>query len=506
MHYLVVLESLSALLAYGVFGAIALWRDSRRSVHWSMMARGICVYILGCVMEITAVDAFSAYRSVILQYIGLPFIAPNALLAVADFYDRSPPRWLRYALFALPLFFSILVVAGNPGNLYYSSLSFSPAPPIAHLYITPGPLYYIFFGYTLVLLLCTLHIIIGQMRRRRGHGISREIALVVGLSLPLLANALYQGGLTPREWDITPIVLAITSLLLAYAVLQRNLLQVLPLTRATIVDNMTDAFIIVDMQCRFLEANRAAKEIYPGLETMAVGDALPKLGEGHVLACEENRDFPVVQAPNGRFYRMSQTEVMQGNRAMCVCIMMFDITETQRVMDALQQKASYDPLTHIYNRATFFQMAQVEFGAIAEKGGQAAVMMFDLDHFKRVNDTYGHQCGDMVLEATAQRIQNRLRDGDLFGRYGGEEFCAFFAHIQPDSALLLGESLRESIAAESFRWQESEFALTVSIGIATYDEAQHACLEDMIAQADAALYAAKETGRNRVILYGAGRD
>jgi two-component system cell cycle response regulator len=136
---------------------------------------------------------------------------------------------------------------------------------------------------------------------------------------------------------------------------------------------------------------------------------------------------------------------------------------------------------------------------IATTQKPVSVMMFDIDHFKRVNDTYGHASGDEVLKALAQRVSGGIRDFDLLARYGGEEFVVIMPSTPADHALMVAERLCRIIGAEPFEASGSEtpLAITASIGVATTTnpvEAAAALLE----RADTALYQAKDGGRNQV--------
>lgn len=504
MHIMVALMILSGALSLGAFIIISTKREFQKTEHLSLALLSVCVYIAGSIFGATANSHFSAYRSIIVEYLGLPFIAPHAFLALADFYGKKVKGALRNGLFIFPWLCCILVATGNRHNLFYRSTRFVAGPPLPHLLVEPTPLYILSVSYTLVLLLLTQGMILMQMRERRGHGHQREVLLLIAIGLPILSNLLYLFGFTPNGLDVTPIVLAVTAGLVVYAVQRLNLLQLLPLAKSTIVEKMTDAFIIVDHQCRFLEANPAAREIYPALATLAVGDFFNELDDfigAHFVPCGPDREYPSVQAANGRYYRVSQTNIAHNGKNVCTCIMLYDITETQSLIDALDRKASHDTLTQVYNRGAFFQMAGAEFAAIAQQNGQAAVVMFDLDHFKRVNDTYGHQCGDAVLQATTQRLMKRLRDTDVLSRYGGEEFCAFLTHISAENAVMLANELRQCIAAEPFECGGHRIPVTISIGVAAYDSTLHDTLEAMLGSADKALYAAKKNGRNRVVLF-----
>lgn len=162
----------------------------------------------------------------------------------------------------------------------------------------------------------------------------------------------------------------------------------------------------------------------------------------------------------------------------------------------LEALAFTDKLTGVANRQHFLERAT----AILENlnvGGSASLMILDIDHFKQVNDTYGHSGGDAILQGLAERIQETLRPDDLFARYGGEEFVILLGRARLDVALALAERVREAIAHEPFEYHGNAIKITISIGISDCGYPAPT-LQDMVDRADAALYQAKHNGRNRV--------
>jgi diguanylate cyclase (GGDEF)-like protein len=130
--------------------------------------------------------------------------------------------------------------------------------------------------------------------------------------------------------------------------------------------------------------------------------------------------------------------------------------------------------------------------------GSFSMLMFDLDHFKRVNDTYGHACGDMVLKHVAQILMESIRSSDIAARYGGEEFIILIAHPGKSMAMKIAERIRLIIEASEFKFKEHTIRLTVSCGVACYEKGLDISAESMIDRADKALYRSKQEGRNRV--------
>jgi diguanylate cyclase (GGDEF)-like protein/PAS domain S-box-containing protein len=183
-------------------------------------------------------------------------------------------------------------------------------------------------------------------------------------------------------------------------------------------------------------------------------------------------------------------------------ISLADISERKHAQEVLWRRATQDPLTGIANRGYFMERAQLEWARASRYHHGVAVLMLDLDHFKRVNDTHGHDAGDVVLRGFAERVRKEMRGTDLFGRLGGEEF-ALLAPEDPDRPALneLAERLRLSIARTPFALPDGgALTVTVSIGVAMSD-ADTASFERLLKRADEALYAAKAAGRNQVVFY-----
>jgi diguanylate cyclase (GGDEF)-like protein len=177
----------------------------------------------------------------------------------------------------------------------------------------------------------------------------------------------------------------------------------------------------------------------------------------------------------------------------------FQARELRRQQQHIQKLADEDQLTGLYTRREFENRYREEFERTQRYGSKLSVVMMDLDHFKEINDTYGHPVGDEVLETTGDLIEEKTRSSDVCGRYGGEEFALVLPETPLKGARITAERLRESLAEESFESEGGEeFNVTCSIGIAEYRPSVDDP-EVLLEEADDALYEAKETGRNQVV-------
>jgi len=170
--------------------------------------------------------------------------------------------------------------------------------------------------------------------------------------------------------------------------------------------------------------------------------------------------------------------------------------------DSLQKDAQIDPLTGLLNRRSL----EADVGARCQEGKRFGVLFMDIDHFKSINDRYGHAAGDRVLAALGTTLRSTLRPEDAVGRYGGEEFVALIADAGPESARLVAERLR--LQVESMPpVPGGPSRVTLSVGTTVHDpQKQRESEVELMRRADAALYAAKRSGRNRVVVLPPGSD
>lgn len=171
--------------------------------------------------------------------------------------------------------------------------------------------------------------------------------------------------------------------------------------------------------------------------------------------------------------------------------------ENARLFEEVKQLATIDELTGLNNRRHFDKMANSEFNRAKRYGRVVSAMMLDIDHFKDFNDKYGHAVGDQVLQAIAKLCDQSLRDADILGRYGGEEFVILLPETKRDTAKTVAERIRKRICEALIPTEKGDLSVTISIGVAENNE-HTPTLETLIARADQAMYVAKHKGRNQV--------
>ncbi|MDD0977635.1 GGDEF domain-containing protein [Pseudomonas fontis] len=225
------------------------------------------------------------------------------------------------------------------------------------------------------------------------------------------------------------------------------------------------------------------------------------LAEVLVKGAVEDREYRIIAA-DGQIRWLSDkcfiNQQADSGQRLIVVGMAEDITEKKQLEGELQRLATTDVLTQSSNRRHFFECAHLAFEKARLESAPMAFLLLDIDDFKQINDTYGHQEGDHVLQRIADSGKAVLRRGDLFGRIGGEEFAAVFPGCPPEMAMQVAERLQREIQRLSFSHEAQTFGVTVSQGLTAINEDDEV-LDSLFARADAAMYQAKRQGKNQIV-------
>ena len=206
---------------------------------------------------------------------------------------------------------------------------------------------------------------------------------------------------------------------------------------------------------------------------------------------------------HGEWTQVSRVRTEDG----CTFMYSTDITKLKNTEKSLREALRYvkklaatDSLTGISNRRHFMEQANKEFNRSKRYGHALSILALDIDHFKSINDNYGHQGGDKVLEAISECCQAQLRASDIFGRLGGEEFSILLPETNQALASVMAQKILEAVAALRVEYEDKSIAFTTSIGVAEFSHSG-ATLEALMQFSDQALYEAKHNGRNRLEVY-----
>ncbi len=455
-------------------------------------------------------DRVTDIRITQVQYLGIVGASLAVLffvLALLGLLDRIP-RIVQGLFFVVPVITLVLVWTNGRHRLIWSRTWMIRGGPVPMLGLVHGPAFWVFVVYDYLLLGSVTLLLFHQARTAVGHLRSQAVLLLAALGIVWFANGIYLCGLSPiRHVDTTPIAFTVLAGAMAWALLRHRLLDLLPVAKEEIFYALADGVVVLDAKGRILDLNPAAEVILAMPRKDAVGRPVREVsdlcavtepesiisGVGIGDICIHDKGTP------GRVYDL-RTSVIKDRKGRCIGYLQVwrDISERKSLEQKLERLARTDPLTGANNRRFFMQVANTEVRRCQRYGGTLSMMMIDIDHFKRINDRFGHLAGDAVLVATAKACHELLRDADIFGRLGGEEFAVLCVETNAAGAVALAERLRSRLAGQTMLVDGKPIAITVSIGIASLDRHARDPLHALLKHSDRALYRAKFEGRNRV--------
>ena len=384
-----------------------------------------------------------------------------------------------------------------------------------------------YYSYALILL---AFFILGVGILRANPFFKRQyLIILIGSVIPFAASVFTQTNYTTlADLDMAPISFGVSSILYAYAIFRHQFMDLVPVARGHLIESMSDGVLVLDEQGRIVDINPAMQNIledepasYLGQNVSVILQQWEQSTEQLMNGSETRTELRIPKKPSS-YLDLRITPLYGDDHKMNGRLMVFrDITDRKeverdlrRAMDRLQtqlieigilqsqlrEQAIRDVLTNLFNRRYLEETLERELARATRESYPLCVIMMDLDYFKVVNDTYGHEAGDVVLKTLAQTVTSKSRHGDFVCRYGGEEFVLVMPNIGIEKARERAEDLHTTINALNIPYGRFNLTTTISMGIAWYP-AHGATKETLMRAADMAMYVAKNTGRNRVIIY-----
>lgn len=318
---------------------------------------------------------------------------------------------------------------------------------------------------------------------------------------------------------ISGFILTTTIVLLVanYALMRNHFLEIRVVTRSTLMHLLPDAMLLLSKSGRILDANPAFATLVSNpldeLIDQQIADYLPQLGRA--LSSNEPHDFDLDLSEPDKplFLHASVASADHTDKAGQYLVVLRDVTEYQIIQaellkrdrelqaanSALKELSTTDALTGLPNRRALLQNVEQALALFKRTGREFALLTLDIDHFKSVNDQFGHASGDEALCHIARVLEKQCRNTDSLARYGGEEFVVLLGEVSASETAPAAERFRTAVEAESVTLTSGEvLALTISVGGTTYKEGMST--EALLETADSALYDAKNAGRNRVCI------
>ncbi|GLX69916.1 histidine kinase N-terminal 7TM domain-containing diguanylate cyclase [Paenibacillus glycanilyticus] len=480
------------------------------------------IYIFGSALELSSGTLAEVKFWIAVEYFGMPFLPPVSLMLIMHFLgmERFLKKRIRFLMYLMPLITLVLVLTNDLHHFYYRSVELNTGPGIHHVDLNVGPWYIIQGGYTFGCMIGGIALLLLYWNRMRSSYRLQHIVMLLGLLLPIIGDFLYFGNLTPGGMDPIPVIMAITAALYMWGLVSKGMLNVAPVARDTLFESMSDGVLVLDRNNRLVDYNPAAAAVLPALTSSALGESVLPLMERHTELSKIDLDFSAADESLPRIYDEIQWTVgeqlyyyqirssvirKKGGREASKLIVMIDVTERVRLQEQLRVLAYHDGLTGIFNRRHFIHLSEALLHQSSDQDKPLALLLFDIDHFKRINDDYGHDVGDQALLHVVEICRQLLRPEDVFGRYGGEEFVVAMPGLSQQEAEACAQRIRSEIASQSMvaAAMEQSLSVTASFGLAVAGaggKEDGKGLNQLLKAADDALYEAKHNGRNTVRL------
>lgn len=448
------------------------------------------------------VPAPSSFFWLDITYIGVAAAPAAAFIFSLQITYRA--HWLKSPLLALvylePILVLILLFTDARHGLFFGGRRMENSAFIQD----GGPVFWfnVVFSYSLILLATVL--LLRSFLRSSDLYRKQLGTILLGLSITWLNSIIFVAGVNPLPGaDNTPFSFTIAGVAFAYSLFRFHLLDIVPVARDILIETMPEGVLVMDVQNRLVDINPAARRML-NLPNAALGKSVEQVfahwkrsdrealiqissaaefelaGKTHV----EVQVTPILNAKGGSIGRL---------------VVLHDITKLKQIQKDLLVLASRDSLTGALNRGHFMELAGREIQRAKRYKRKLTLVMMDLDYFKKVNDTYGHQSGDQVLIALANTCRQVTRQMDIFARLGGEEFALLLPETSQRNAFRSAERIRSLLEGTSIVFNSRAFTVTISMGVTEFGRQRNDTLEKMLHRADRALYRAKEEGRNRVI-------
>ncbi|MFD2444805.1 histidine kinase N-terminal 7TM domain-containing protein [Bacillus sp. CGMCC 1.16607] len=445
-----------------------------------------------------------------IEYLALPFIPVFILLMCFEYVGQKLKQWMYYILFVIPCITIFMHSTNDLHHLYYKSMELRNDTPFPIIKLEWGPFFYVHSIFLFLCLMSSIIILLMQLKKSTFRFRMQIFMMVAGLVTPIIANHFYLNDLSPYGIDLGPVSMSISFLFHGAALLSFQMFNVAPIARDTVFESMEDGVIVLNQKGIIVDFNHAIQKVLPMLNQYIIGKKLVNVLNGNMQLAEiinnqQACDYELCRNGEVIHYHIRFSPVLNKNDLYIGQIITFvDVSERVFMQERLQYIASVDGLTQVLNRTTFIKRAELLFDSLITGGGSVSIIMFDIDHFKNVNDTYGHEAGDIVLTHVARMAKETLRDTDFIGRYGGEEFIICLPNIVQQEAYELADSIRRKVSDSCTHINDMQICVTSSFGVSSTrisTENHHQSLRILMREADQALYAAKRKGRNFVEMY-----
>lgn len=501
-HTLALFVGLTGIAFLG-FSVYAFKNISNRLIFiFALMNLAMAIFSFGYAWELLSRTLVSGYMAIKFQYLGLSFLSVYWIIFAYKFRKNTyPGTLLTITIFIVPISIFFIVMTNDLHKLFYTSVEIAAHGKYFSIILEKGIFYYVFIFYSYSVLIFLLFSFYNSYKDNKYHFKKQSSLMLIGSVMPSLFNMLYLAGVTPHNFDPTPFGFLFMSYIFYKAIFKYRFLDLKETIRGSTFDKISEGIMVVDTEFRLVDFNPSAVLFLPFLNKEHIGNYISEYELGKKIEENSKKDFFEIRVRKDKKEHMlefKKNPIYVKGELLAYIFIFSDATSYKEIISDLSFLATHDFLTGLNNRMSFFKLADAELYRLMRYGGEFSLIMIDIDFFKKVNDTYGHICGDEILRALTNLIKKNLRTIDIFARIGGEEFCILLPQTSLENAHKFSEKIRGIVGKNTFYFNTMEIHITISLGI-TYcnDKMSQVPFEDLLDLADKALYNSKHRGRNK---------
>lgn len=510
IQYISIYFFVAVMICAALFAITISSGRTRYTKVLSALSLAIFIYILGYLLELNSVSLEQMKFWNRIQYFGIPFF-PAFWLYAAFLYTRGMERmrgWRTWLIFVVPLFCFMARMTNDLHSLFYTSMTLVEYDDLSLMLLKKGPFYWIQTAYVLGSMVLG-NVLYYPKKSESNHIQRRKYKLLFMASVtPYIAVLLVAIDIGNLGIDYTAAVIPIAVLVLIYVVYRYDFLEIKSMGREKLFEDNTSGMVLVNLKYRVIDYNDAAKEYFRifhlNLTENSFQELLVKYEEmSECIESKESKILELIDQERLYYIEIMIKPIAKLGQQFGYLVSFTDVTAKELLQQKLASLAAFDELSGLYNRRTFMEKAMREFEHALRYQESFAVIMMDIDFFKRINDVYGHAAGDEAIRQFGQLLKSTFRKTDLYGRMGGEEFALMMIQTTLDDVEEKLEQFRKEVEALRIQYQERIFRYTVSIGVKViqWPVEGDLSLDEILSQADACLYESKKAGRNRVTFY-----
>ena len=491
-----------------IYACISAWKKRKEAgapaKYLAIVMAAVAVYAGGYAGELASNTIPAILRWVKIEHIGIQLIGPNWLLLTLTMTGRqkmiTPKKTA--SLYIIPAVLLVSVYAG----WFHHNPRLTPNAPFPTFYYD-----YTFFSWLSIIYisLCLVisFIFFTIMVLKSPSAFRKQAAiLLLGSIIPWAGMLIRVLGLSPYNLDLAPISISISGFIYLLGFRRFQILDIVPMARDIIFDNMGDGVLVVDIRDHIVDFNPTLRKLFPQELQNAIGHPYQEVfcSYPHFIQLLDGKSIDTVEIKvrsnqENLYYRCMLQPIIDAQKNHVGNIITFhDYTEVRELIKQLSDLATMDNLTGIYNRRYFYELAKKELSRAVRYRKPLSVILFDIDHFKDINDTNGHSAGDAMLKIIVKTFIKRLRKSDIMGRFGGDEFLILLPETEIGTASRLAEELRSLLENTQIHYENQHSTITASFGVTSTDHREELLIEDLIRIVDQAMYQAKQNGRNCV--------